>query len=202
MGSGKHLRYSIDKYGIENFKKEILFQFNNETDMNNKESELVTEEFCLREDTYNICVGGQGGFSYINNNIVTDELKVRRAKAGRKKADENVIQKHGSLNYIREKWQEGGSSAAKEKYETDLNYKNKCLDNLEKSRKLAHTETATQKRKSTYENMQYQKGSNNTQFGTMWITNGQENKKIKKDDQIPVGWCAGRKIKTLTKNSC
>ena len=29
----------------------------------------------------------------------------------------------------------------------------------------------------------------------MWITNGSENKKIKKSDIIPEGWNKGRKIK-------
>lgn len=33
----------------------------------------------------------------------------------------------------------------------------------------------------------------NSQYGTMWITNGRENKKIKKDvDNIPDGWYKGR----------
>jgi hypothetical protein len=37
-------------------------------------------------------------------------------------------------------------------------------------------------------------GSKNSQFGTMWITNGIENKKIKKDlDIIPEGWYKGRR---------
>ena len=70
MGSGKFIRRAIAKHGIESFKKEILFQFDNERDMNTKEAELVTEEFCLREDTYNLCVGGNGGFSYINLNHI------------------------------------------------------------------------------------------------------------------------------------
>lgn len=29
----------------------------------------------------------------------------------------------------------------------------------------------------------------------MWITNGTENRKIKKEDVIPEGWYIGRKIK-------
>jgi hypothetical protein len=70
MGSGKFIRRAIAKHGIKNFRKEILFQFDNEVNMNVKETELVTEEFCLREDTYNLCVGGNGGFSYINLNQI------------------------------------------------------------------------------------------------------------------------------------
>jgi hypothetical protein len=36
-------------------------------------------------------------------------------------------------------------------------------------------------------------GATNSQFGTCWITNGVENKKIKKEDIIPDGWIKGRK---------
>ena len=68
MGSGKQLKRAQVKHGIGNFKKEILFQFDNESEMNAKEAELVTEEFCLREDTYNLCPGGKGGWGYINSN--------------------------------------------------------------------------------------------------------------------------------------
>ena len=66
MGSGKILLQSIEKNGIENFSKEILFIFDNEEEMNLKEKELVT----ISEQTYNLCEGGQGGFSYINNNDI------------------------------------------------------------------------------------------------------------------------------------
>ena len=36
-------------------------------------------------------------------------------------------------------------------------------------------------------------GKNNSQYGTVWITNGTENKKIKKNTEIPNGWYLGRK---------
>lgn len=37
-----------------------------------------------------------------------------------------------------------------------------------------------------------QKGKENSQFGTMWITNGSINKKILSDASIPNGWKKGR----------
>jgi len=40
-----------------------------------------------------------------------------------------------------------------------------------------------------------QKGINNSQYGTCWITNGIDNKKINKGDLIPDGWKLGRKLK-------
>ena len=70
MGSGKLIKQAILKNGIDNFKKEILFIFDNEIDMNSKETELVV----ISEDTYNLCVGGHGGFSYINNSGI-DKFK-------------------------------------------------------------------------------------------------------------------------------
>lgn len=66
LGSGKHLKRAIEKYGPDNFQKEILHIFDNEEDMKKKEAEIITEDFCNRLDTYNIIPGGKGGFSYIN----------------------------------------------------------------------------------------------------------------------------------------
>ena len=61
LGSGHYLARAVKKYGKENFKKEIMFIFDNEQDMNNKEKELVDLEFVLRKDTYNLVLGGNGG---------------------------------------------------------------------------------------------------------------------------------------------
>ena len=95
MGSGKQLKRAQVKHGIENFKKEILFQFDNEDEMNAKEAELVTEEFCLRKDVYNLCPGGRGGFGYINS-VTTREhwsrlAKTTNAKRSAKIANDELI---------------------------------------------------------------------------------------------------------------
>jgi len=43
-----------------------------------------------------------------------------------------------------------------------------------------------------------QKGSGNSQFGTQWITNNVESKKISVTESIPEGWCKGRVIKVMS----
>lgn len=66
MGSGKLIKLAIEKYGLDKFKKEILFVFDNEEDMKNKERELVV----LSDKSYNLCDGGMGGFGYINRSNI------------------------------------------------------------------------------------------------------------------------------------
>ena len=58
MGSSVKLKQDIIEKGIQNFKKEILFIFDNKEEMLLKESELVDKFFVEREDTYNIMLGG------------------------------------------------------------------------------------------------------------------------------------------------
>jgi hypothetical protein len=176
MGSGKILRYAIHKHGIENFTKEILFQFDDEADMNAKETELVTEEFCLREDTYNLCVGGKGGFGYINQNGLSPVNNGSESHRERmRKAALNTNQK------------------LKKRFKDDQEF----YDNWRKSLQgRLPTIGTTGKRFSeeTKDKMSKSKiGNKNSQFGTFWITDGFENKKLKKDQPIPKGWYKGRK---------
>ena len=86
LGSGLLLTKAINKYGKENFMKTVLYIFDNEKDMNDKESEIVNEEFILREDTYNIGLGGQGGKLMLNyKHSEETKMKIKKAALGSKK---------------------------------------------------------------------------------------------------------------------
>ena len=61
LGSGLILLNSIKKYGKENFVKEVLFVFDNEDEMTQKENELITDHIILSSEYYNIALGGYGG---------------------------------------------------------------------------------------------------------------------------------------------
>lgn len=67
-GSGKLIKRAILKYGNENFKKEILFTFDNRNEAELKEAEIVDIDFVLREDTYNLSLGGNVCILYGENN--------------------------------------------------------------------------------------------------------------------------------------
>lgn len=66
MGSGIHLKNAIEKHGIENFEREILCYADDEDHLDLLEREFVDEEFVLREDTYNMVVGGGKGWSAVH----------------------------------------------------------------------------------------------------------------------------------------
>lgn len=55
-----------------------------------------------------------------------------------------------------------------------------------------HIPSVKQKHKQSLNDIGHQQGSKNSQYGTMWITNGYTNTKIKKIDLIPDGWYKGR----------
>ena len=63
MGTGKIMKLALRKYGTDNFTKTILFDFPTYKEMDDKEREIVNEEFVKRNDTYNILVGGSGTYT-------------------------------------------------------------------------------------------------------------------------------------------
>jgi hypothetical protein len=60
MGSGTYIKRSVKKYGLTNFKKEIIAFFNTYKEALELEKQLVTEEYINSINTYNIKEGGYG----------------------------------------------------------------------------------------------------------------------------------------------
>lgn len=89
FGSGVALRRAVKKHGKENFEKEILFVFDSEEEMNQKEKEIITEEFVSRKDTYNLGVGGEGGPHF-------------KGKKHSKESIEKMLEKRGTYSHTDE----------------------------------------------------------------------------------------------------
>ena len=172
LGSGTRLRRSIRRNGKESFKIEYLEFFDTREDLINREKELVNEDLLKDPMCMNLKPGGAGG---LVNGVHGINLKKGASK-----------------------W-----STAQWKNET---YRNKITEvlrnNIIESHRLGKinydtftgkTHSEETKRKIGEANSLIQKGEGNSQFGTCWITDGTQNKKIKKTDELPKGWSLGRK---------
>lgn len=168
MGSGKRLGYAKKKYGIENFKKEILSTHETPEEMLAEECRLVNEEFLGRNDVYNLTCGGRGSWFYVNL-LVTHEQRIDCGKKGGAIA--------GKLTGHQKHWK---------------NKRPLMMKNAIKGVIAAASINSNEKRKTTFSKICHQSGSSNSQFGTMWITNGVISKKIKSDQLIESGWTRGR----------
>lgn len=179
MGSGKVIRSAIEKYGIENFQKVILETFNDEKDMYAREKEIVTEDFLSRKDVYNLRRGGTGGFDYINRNKLNYGGKEGNSRGGKKGGViSGNLAKLNKTGYHQSKYHRFKNSEIQKKG---------CL--------AAQTEEAKIKRKQTFKKIGHAQGEKNSQFGTVWITDGIHNQKVKKNSVVPIGWKQGRVLK-------
>ena len=183
MGSGDHIKNAIKKYGIENFKKEIIAECSSFEEMNELEKELVNHEFVQNPNTYNHSIGGSYGWKNCLKYKSKEEIY-----AIRKNASDTIInlmkdpeyrKQHAEKISIRLKqyWKENGH-----------NWEGKT-----------HSEETKRKMSKTHKRNGDQKCEKNSQFGKCWIYNLelQENKSIKKDELntwLEKGWIKGRKI--------
>lgn len=69
LGSGSLLLNAIAKYGRCAFLKEVLFDFDTPEEMEAKEAEIVDESFINDPTTYNLNLGGTGGWDHVNRRL-------------------------------------------------------------------------------------------------------------------------------------
>lgn len=188
MGSGKVIKRAIEKHGIDNFRKDILETFENSESMYAREKEVVTEEFLSRDDVYNLRRGGHGGFDYINKTKTNNEKRKHSMLGGmtiKKILEENLQKKSEIYSKV---------STTLKKLHSEGKWKHLYHQFQTMGTKAAMSDTAQLKRKDTFKKIKHQQGITHSQYGTMWITDGINNKKILKIDNIPDGWKAGRII--------
>jgi hypothetical protein len=184
MGSGTLLKRAIQKHGLENFKKEVLYLFDNPDEMFAKEAEIVTEDFLSEENTYNLKIGGFGGWDF-NNQKSPSRLKknqLGRINANRSIKDRYGVDNPGQLLHNRKS---AGERMKNLHAEGKIRY-GTFKGNL-------HTNET--KQKIGLANKRFV-GDKNSQFGSMWIVNYElkECMKILKSEPIPDGWVKGRKL--------
>jgi len=176
LGSGKRLRYSINKYGVKNHKREIIEFVESREELRKKEKEIVNLNEIAKEECMNLMVGGEGGF-------ISEEQQKFRSSAGGKASKEK---RKNDLSLFKAHSERSSKSMRKNHEEGKINYNTffgkkhteetkKIISDIKKGTGL---------------------GELNSQFGTCWITKDGINKKIKKEEIntfIQQGWVKGRK---------
>ena len=194
MGSGKILKRAIEKYGLENFTKEILEVYDNPEDMFDAEAKIVNEDFVKRDDNYNIKEGGFGGWDHINDD---SEDKKEYSRKGREETNK-ILEERWGETWRSELGKLGNDGRDKDGFrEAGLKSAKTILERYGKYYFSGKIHTEESKRKIGEANSIHQKGKGNSQYGTRWIHNLElkKSKKIKKEEVLPEGWLEGRKMK-------
>lgn len=117
MGSGRFIKEAIRAEGKENFKKEILEWFDNKDAMKAREAEVVDLTVMHDPKSYNACVGGNGGNTWLGRKHTPEQLEKMRQhnwmkteKARQYFREHNPMKNKSSRDKI--------SAAAKEAYRT------------------------------------------------------------------------------------
>ena len=197
LGSGKVLKRAVKKYGVDQFERTILAEFKTADEMFSYEAQVVDEAFVSRTDTYNLKVGGDGGFDFINNNRLGTPVSVLNKGRLAKLQDDpefraTWVARIGEMGRRCKAEQKGLFSVCGDGSRSWQQVGN------EVGTRAALSPEARQKRLDSFAAIGHQQGESNSQHGTCWIMKDGESRKVKKIDLetwLESGWSKGRKIK-------
>ena len=195
-GLVKNIQQAIKKYGVENFKKEILFDFSTEEEMVSKEAELVNEEFLKRDDVYNIVLGGDLGWNN-RRNIYHHEDFSKWGSIGQKRLQEKLKDENFKNEFYKRLSEINNSEKVSTKRNNAIRkwWKENGEHCYWKGKK--RSSEWKQKVSEIYKKNNHQVGTKNSQYGKCWIANLslKESIPIKKNElnqYIEQGWLIGR----------
>jgi hypothetical protein len=131
----------------------------------------------------------------LSGQMTLSEAQYAAIKLGAKKTGQ-VMKNKMKDKETKESW----SNMKKEHWKRE-EYKAKIIPNLLRMQKVAsvlgNSGQALEKKKETYKQIGHQQGSTNSQYGSMWITNGTKegSYRINKNESIPEGYRKGRVCK-------
>lgn len=173
LGSGKRFWNELNKYGRENFTREILFFCETAKDAFAKEKEFISDLHLLDKACLNLVAGGKGGWDH----PLCDNT-------GNKRKTGNYGWKNGP-KYSDPKYREAVSKGVKKHLDENGSWW------------VGRSHSAESLSKMSFAKLGKNTGENNSQFGTCWITGPDGSMKIKKDEldkYIQLGFSKGRKI--------
>ena len=220
MGSGTILGRAKKKDGIENFKKTIIKTFSTRDEARLEEMKVVDEDLINNDNCYNISLGG-GSVSVTTSGLVSVNYKDESIRCDRfflipkEEYYENkniyITANSGkSLYKNRNNYDDtklldnndtlvtsgqyisihSGFSIYKNKLNNDIKFLT-VNDPLVLSGEFIGVMSGVKQSKET---ILKKTGEKNGSYNTLWITNGNENRKINKTDPIPEGWKKGRTV--------
>jgi hypothetical protein len=171
-GSGKILKLAQKKYGLENFKKEIIIsgKFSKEQ-INRFEKCIIACQRLIGKAEYNIANGGDGGFTgFWGTERCTEEVRKQQSERSKRSA---VIYKESY-----ERGREKAKETVKRKKENGWHG-------------WSHYRGLSEEQKEAISNAKKGKtlGAENSSFGKHWWTNGKETIKC---EICPEGFWSGR----------
>ena len=131
----------------------------------------------------------------LGGQITAGEAYLEARKLGGKRGSQKIKEKYQNpevLKVYKEKCKKAFYNSPNKEYMIE-----RAKINQPKATEAAKNPESNRKRKQTLSAIKHQQGNNNSQYGSMWITDGtkENTRKISKNESIPEGYRKGRVCK-------